>query len=132
MGGDECRQKEKTREEMRQKQNRKERANLESWVQQVYKNAEVKNERQEKKNEEAEKEAIEAVSEEWEPVDVTVDSGAFDSVANKSLCAGIKARKTEKTGRSYTAANGTGIQIYGEKGSLGKQTTMDQAEWEQE
>ena len=61
-----------------------------------------------------------AVSEEWEPLDVTVDSGAFDSVANKKTCSGIRVKRTEKTGKSYTAANGTGIPIYGEKRITGQ------------
>jgi hypothetical protein len=57
------------------------------------------------------------LGQEWEQVDVTVDSGAADHVSNKEIGKGIEVRETEasKKGMSYRVANGETIPNRGEK-----------------
>jgi len=54
---------------------------------------------------------------EWEKVEMTVDSGSVDTVGPPTIGVGIPINPTKasKAGRNYTAANGTKIKNLGEK-----------------
>ena len=67
--------------------------------------------------EEKEKKEIMAVEEgRWEKLELTVDSGAMETVAPKQCAGNVRMRETPATGRQfYSTANGASIPNYGEK-----------------
>ena len=60
---------------------------------------------------------IAGMDEEGETIEVTVDSGAMDTVGPRSAGAGFETYETEasRNGKNFRAANGTFIRNYGEK-----------------
>ena len=68
---------------------------------------------------------IAGMDEEGETIEVTVDSGAMDTVGPVSAGAGFETYETEasRTGKNFRAANGTFIRNYGEKKILGTPRT---------
>ena len=64
---------------------------------------------------------VAGMEEEGETIEVTVDSGAMDTVGPMSAGAGFETYETEasRNGRNFRAANGTFIKNYGEKKILG-------------
>ena len=52
----------------------------------------------------------------WEKLELTVDSGAMETVAPRKCAANVKMRETAATGKQfYSTANGASIPNYGEK-----------------
>ena len=53
--------------------------------------------------------------EEWQDVEVTIDSGAIDSVMHRSHVESVPTKKTRRTGTPYRVANGQRIYNEAEK-----------------